>query len=134
MARAITSEGATGYYRLSPDGQQLAAAVGADYRTLVYPVTGGEPRPVPGLKVGEVPVAWSSDNRFLYCFRLGEIPVNVFRVEVASGRRAPWKQLLPPDPIGINLLTTIFLSSDGRSYVYSFNRKLDVVYLVEGLH
>jgi eukaryotic-like serine/threonine-protein kinase len=132
--RAITPEGATIYYRLSPDAGQLAVAMGAEYKTLIYPVAGGEPRSVVGLEPHEVPVAWSSDNRFLYCYRLGDVPVNVFRVEVASGRRTPWKQLVPPDPVGITFLGSIYVSSDGKSYVYSFNRKLDVLYVVEGLH
>jgi len=134
QTRAITPEGASNYYRLSPNGEQLAVAMGAEYRTLVYPVNGGEPRPVPGLQASEVPVAWTPDNRFLYCYRLGETPANVFQVEVASGRRSPWKKLVPPDPVGITFLGSMFISSDGKSYVYSINRKLDVLYLVEGLH
>jgi len=107
---AITPEGASNYYRLSPNGEQLAVAMGAEYRTSVYPVNGGKPRPVPGLQAGEVPVAWSPDNRFLYCYRLGETPANVFQVEVASGRRSPWKKLAPSDPVGITFLGSMFIS------------------------
>ncbi|MGC1450258.1 MAG: protein kinase [Candidatus Sulfotelmatobacter sp.] len=132
--RAITPEGASSYFRLSPDGAQLAVAMGADYRTVVYPVSGGEPRPVVGLEPGEVPVAWSSDSRFLYCYRLGDLPVNIFRVELANGGRTPWKQLEPTDPIGITFVGNILVSSDMKSYVYTVQRRLDVLYLVEGLH
>jgi len=131
--RAVTPEGATSYYRLSPDGTQLAMAMGADLRTVVYPVTGGEPKPVPGLQPEEVPVAWSQDDHFLYCYRLGEVPADVVRVEIATGARTVWKKLMPPNPVGITFVTSIFMSSDLKSYVYSIDRRLDVLYLVDGL-
>src|SRR5262249_46857856 len=82
----VTPEGASLYMRPSHDGSLLAVAMGAEYKTIVYPVTGGEPRPVSGLASGDVPVAWSDDNRFLYCAHLGAPPVNIFRVELATGR------------------------------------------------
>jgi eukaryotic-like serine/threonine-protein kinase len=132
--RAITPEGASFYYQLSPDGAQLAMAMGADYRTVVYPVSGGEPHPVVGLKPGDLPVTWSEDSRFLYCYRLGDVPVNLFRVELATGGRTPWKQLVPPDPIGITFVGGIYVSADWKNYVYSVQRRRDVLYLVEGLH
>jgi dipeptidyl aminopeptidase/acylaminoacyl peptidase len=132
--RAITPEGVSTYYRLSPDGTQLAVATGADYRTVVYPVAGGDPRPVPGLEPGEIPIAWSPDNRSLYCYRLGNVPADLFRVETANGHRSPWKSLVPRDPVGITFVSSIVMSSDLKSYVYSVNRRLDVLYLVEGLH
>lgn len=131
--RAITPEGASSYYRLSPDGTQLAMAMGAEYRTIIYPVNGDQPKPVPGLEPGDVPVAWSPDSRFLYCYRLGDVPADVFRVEIATGARNPWKKLMPPKPIGITFVTSIFMSADLKSYVYSIDRRLDVLYLVDGL-
>ena len=131
--RAVTPEGASFYNPLSPDGTQVAVAMGADYRTVIYPVGGGVPRPVAELKPGEVPVAWSPDGRFLYCYHLGDVPADVFRVEISNGNRTPWKRLAPPDPVGISSLGTLYLSSDGKSYVYTFQRRLDVLYLVEGL-
>jgi len=102
----MTPEGASSYARLSPDGSLIAVAMGADYRTVVYPVVvcpvnGGEGRPVCGLEPGDIPVVWSNDNHSLYCYHLGGSPVDIFRVELASGRRTPWRQLVPPDPIGI---------------------------------
>jgi hypothetical protein len=41
---------------------------------------------------------------------------------------------VPPNPIGITFLGSIAISSDATSYVYSINRRLDDLYLVEGLH
>jgi eukaryotic-like serine/threonine-protein kinase len=132
--RAITPEGVTTYYGISPDGTQLAIATGADYRTVIYPVAGGDAQPVPGLEPGEIPVAWSPDGRSLYCYRLGTVPADVFRVETANGHRSPWKSLVPPNPVGITFVSSILISSDLKSYVYTVDRRLDDLYLVEGLH
>jgi len=130
--RAITPEG-TIMARVSPDGRQVAAAVGLNYKTLIFPVDEGGPRPVPGLAQGEVPIAWSQDGLYLYCYQIGDLPVNVFRVEIATGRRMPWRKLEPSDPVGISAMGNIFFSADANSYVYTFNRKLDVLYVVDGL-
>jgi hypothetical protein len=61
------------------------------------------------------------------------VPVEVFQVDVATGRRALWRRFTPPDPIGVTFLSNVYFSSDMKNYVYSINRRLDVLYLVEGL-
>ena len=132
-ARALTPEGASFYAKASPDGTQFAVAMGVDYKTLIFPVDGGDPHPVAGLAPGEVPISWSRDGRYLYCFQIADLPVTVFRVEIATGQRTLWKKLEPSDPVGISAMGNIFLSADAKSYVYTFNRKLDVLYVVEGL-
>ena len=131
--RAVTPEGASLSFSLSPDASKLAVAMGNDYRTFIYPIDSGDPRPVPGLEPGEVPVAWTPDSRFLYCIQLGDMRGQIFQVDVASGRRLPWKKLNPPDPVGLTFIGQMFISANGDSYVYSINRRLDVLYLVEGL-
>jgi hypothetical protein len=68
-----------------------------------------------------------------YCFQIADLPVTVFRVEIATGKRTLWKKLEPSDPVGISVMGNIFFSADAKSYVYTFNRKLDVLYVVEGL-
>jgi len=132
--RAITPDGARTWASLSPDGSRLAIPMGAAYQTLIFPIAGGEPQSIPGLEAGYLPITWSSDGQFLYCYRMGAVPANILRVEVATGRSTPWKQLMPPDPVGIVYLSDIHFSADMKSYVYGFQRKMDVLYLVEGLH
>jgi hypothetical protein len=109
--------------------------VGSEYRTNIFAASGGEGRPVKGLEAGEVPVGWSSDGKFLYCQKLGsEIPFGIVRIDLASGLRALWKQITPPDPVGITFIEPVFLSSDLKSYAYSVDRRLDVLYFVNELH
>jgi serine/threonine protein kinase/Tol biopolymer transport system component len=116
---------------ISPDGR-FFIGVEANQPTL-YPVDGGPPRLIPGLTPDDWPFHWSADARFLYVQRLGEIPAEVFRVDVASGRRAFWKALAPSDLAGVRAIFNIRMSLDGNSYVYTHTRQLHDLYLVEGL-
>ena len=134
QVRPVTPEGASLSHSLSPNATQLAVAMGNDYRTFIYPTERGDPRPVPGLEPGEVPIAWTPDSHFLYCIRLGDMRGQIFQVDVANGRRIPWKRLNPPDPVGLTFIGQMFVSANADSYVYSINRRLDVLYLIEGLH
>jgi hypothetical protein len=54
-------------------------------------------------------------------------------LEIATGKRRPWKELTPPDPAGVLAAGPILLSDDGQSYDYSYRRMIDDLYLMEGL-
>ncbi len=116
---------------LSPDGK-LVAAIGHDQRGYLYPVEGGEPRPIPGFAAADTPIIWSADGRSLYIYRYGEFPAQIYRLEMETGQKKLWKQLMPSDPAGVNIVIPI-LAPDGKSYVYSYRRILSDLYLVEGL-
>ena len=131
--RAITPEGTDALaFAISPDGQRVAG-VGPDQKGYLYPMTGSEPRPIPGLAAGEVPVVWGADERSLYIYRPAELPAKVYRLELDTGQRKFWRQLMPPDPAGVEYLGPILLTPDGKAYVYGYRRLLSDLYLVEGL-
>ena len=54
-------------------------------------------------------------------------------VDVATGRRTLWKEIRPPDPSGVEQVGPIVIAPDGASYVYSYRRALDELYLATGL-
>jgi Tol biopolymer transport system component len=131
--RAITPEGVNAYaFPLSPDGQ-LVAAVGADQKGYLYPTGGGQPRPISGLQTGEEPIEWTTDGHSLYIDRPGELPAKVYRLDLATGQRTLWKQLMPTDPAGVERIGPIRITPDGKAYVYGYLRTLADLYLVEGL-
>ncbi len=131
--RALTPEG----YRLigrtiSPDGKRVAV-IGPDRKRYLYPLEGGEPAPVPGLDAEETPAGWSGDGRFLYVFRRRDVPVRVFRLDVATGKKELWKELAPADGAGIVDVAPVIPTPDGQAYVYGYSRTLSDLYVVEGL-
>ncbi len=132
---AITTEGVVSLRDqrpLSPD-DKLAAAIGPDQRGYLYPIAGGEPRPIPGFTAADAPIAWSADGRKLYMFRYGEFPARVYLLDVENNQKKLVKQLMPKDPVGVNIIFPILVTPDGKSYVYGYRRILSDLYLVEGL-
>jgi len=131
--RPITPEGVNAYaFPLSPDGQ-LVAAVGPDQKGHLYPVTGGQAQTIPGFNPGEEPIEWTPDGHSLYIDRPGDLPAKVYRLDLATGQRTLWKQLMPSDPAGVERIGPIRVTPDGKAYVYGYLRTLADLYLVEGL-
>ena len=132
--KPVSPEGVSIYNwkAISPDGRR-AVAMAADGTLALYPLDGGEPHPLPGASLGDVPIRWSADGRSIYVVRNPSMPARVELLDVATGGRRPWLELTPPDPAGILQIGPIHLSADGRSYVYSDRRQLDDLLVMEGL-
>jgi serine/threonine protein kinase/Tol biopolymer transport system component len=131
--KAISPEGVDAVsFAISPDGQ-MVAGVGPDQRGYFYPAVGGDPRIINGMEPGDVPISWNQDGRSLYLFRSGEVPAKVYLMELATGKKTLWKQIIPLDPTGVSTIGPILVTPDGKTYVYGFHRTLGDLYLVEGL-
>ena len=132
-SQPITQEGVNGTaFVISPDSEWIAG-IGPDQKGYLYPVTGGEPRPIPGLNPGEQPITFSSDSRSLYVYQPGELPASVTRLDLQSGKRTLWKQLMPSDPAGVETIGPILMTPDTKTCVFGYHRMLADLYLVEGL-
>jgi serine/threonine protein kinase len=131
--RAISPEGYRSFNRtVSPDGKFVAAR-GPDQRLYLYPIAGGEPTAISGLTAEDTPTAWSADGRFLYVYRRRELPAKVYRLDVATGKKELWKELMPADAAGILNISPPMVTLDGKSYAYAYIRTLSDLYLVDGL-
>jgi eukaryotic-like serine/threonine-protein kinase len=96
-------------------------------------VNGGEPRAIAGIAEGEMPIQWSPDGQWLYVRRLDDLPARVFRLNLTSGRRELWKQIMPADRTGVVQIRGILPTPDGRAYAFSYLRVLSILYAVQGL-
>jgi Tol biopolymer transport system component len=133
--RPIGPEGVTAAlpgFAISPDGKTVAA-VGHDHKGILVPVDGGAVQPLPGLAEGEFPLRFSPDGRSVYVWKRGDMPARVTRVEVESGRRELWKDLLPADPAGVERISNVLVTPDGKGYAYCYARLLSDLFVVEGL-
>jgi hypothetical protein len=133
--RPITPEGAHMPEKAAtPDGTSVLVLL--EDKWFLYSIDGGQPRPIPVLGISDNPLQWSADGRFLYVARRrgGFVPpVAIERLDVTTGRREPWKTLVPSDPVGVELLDPPVISPDGRGYCYSYARRHQELYVVEGL-
>ena len=131
--RPISPEGYRMYGRsVSPDGKVIVS-LGPDRRFYLYPVAGGEPTPVPGLVPGDVPSGWTLDGRSVFVRVRGEVPQRLRKLDLQSGRKELWKELMPPDPAGIWLISPVWVTPDEKFYAYSYARSLADLYVVDGL-
>jgi Tol biopolymer transport system component len=136
--RPVTPSGVTpplvvsATHTVSPDGRWIAALDPAGAISL-YPVAGGGPRPVPGAGANDVPVAWAASGRELLVRRQGELPARVYRLDLGTGRRALWKELVPADPSGVVQIMGVVATPDLRHFAYTYLRLLTELYVVDGL-
>ena len=131
--RAITPEGVHFIFdAASPDGKS-AVAIGPDRRVAIYPTEPGEPRPVPGLEADDVPLRWTADGSSIFVYKPSALPLRVETVDVTTGGRTLWKEIRPPDPSGVEQVGPIAIAPDGASYVYSYRRALDELFLATGM-
>jgi eukaryotic-like serine/threonine-protein kinase len=137
LPRAITPSGVVLADRAAaPDENAVLGRAGATWA--LFPIQGGDDRPVPALTPGDLPLQWSHGGRYLYTVASVEgarqSAIGVSRVEVASGSRTVWKTLRPSDPVGVeDMRETLVITPDAQSYCYSYMRRLGDLFVVGGL-
>ncbi|HTS46569.1 MAG TPA: hypothetical protein VMH05_01420, partial [Bryobacteraceae bacterium] len=126
----ITPEG-TIARAVSPD--QKYATVAAQGKLSLVPLAGGEPKVIGNIDPDESVIRWSGDGRYLYLRQLDKpYAMKISRMDVSTGRQEPWKELQPPDPVGVRMID-VALTPDGSSYAYSFQRDIVTLFLVGNL-
>ena len=128
--RPISPEGFGGWH-VSPDGR-FFIALEDDRNVFLFPVDGGEPRPLRGIASREMVVGFDAAGTGLFVASR-DLPLKIVRYDIASGRREPWMDIHVSDPAGIVQLNTVVLTPDGKSYAYTFFRMLSRLYVVRGL-
>ncbi|MEJ2368785.1 MAG: hypothetical protein P8Z49_10675, partial [Acidobacteriota bacterium] len=139
LPRPITPEGYSSWYGpVSPDEKYFAAfpwdIVDAKKIYSQFPIDGGEPVPIPGIKEGEHPVQYSAGGRYLYVLERSEAPAApVCKLDLKTGRRERWRVLCPPDLAGVVAIVRISISYNGRYYAYCYERVHSKLLIVNGL-
>jgi hypothetical protein len=122
---------------ISPDGRSFLGfrAGQGRQRFRLHPVGGGEDVEVPGVEPGDVPVDWADDGRSLFVASGGGggPSLKVVRLDTRTGARTPWREIRPPDPVGVAGLEGLRVALDGRSYVYNIRRVVSTLFVVDGL-
>src|SRR5262249_34833554 len=120
----ITPEGiGLGSFPVSPDSKFVLVQT-AEQEFFRFPLDGGEPEPVLGLAPEDRPIRFGFDARFLYGFRRGEVPAQVFRFDLTSGQKDVIRELMPPDPAGVVEIVSVVITPDASCYAYSYHRVL----------
>jgi serine/threonine protein kinase len=135
--RPVTPEGfwTPGMTRaVSPDGKSVLAVAQADGATWILPIEGGQPRRIDAIDPArERPIRWTEDGLAVYAREWNVLPYQIIRVELATGKREPWKRITSSDPAGAEASPPLRLSANGKVCLYSVYRKLSTLYVIEGL-
>ena len=129
--RVLTPEGVTGTV-VTADSKYLLTIDGQRRRSL-YPLEGGEAKPfLTKLEDNDAILRFEQDGKSMLVIQRG-VPAKVFRVFLDTGRREGIRQITPPDPAGVQTVSGIRFSADGKSYAYSYFRILSDLWVVDGL-
>ncbi len=118
---------------ISADGSLIVrpcGALGSCVTSLEDPAA--KPTPVPGLGTAHV-VFWGGTGSEVYVRSAGDVPARVQRLDLRTGALTPWRDLQPPDPVGLERVSRIVATPDGKAYAYSYVRRLSELFVVEGL-
>ena len=124
--------GLSGSFTLSHDGKTLAA--GVDLKVVLFSVDGtGDDRPMPGGRVGDIPIEWTEDNSALFVLERTHSAVGIVRVDVTTGERREWAIIRPGDPAGILDVMPVHITPDGQTYAYGYRRFLSDLFIAANL-
>jgi hypothetical protein len=134
--RPLSPEGSEGG-PVSPDGRWVAGH-DASGGLVLYAVDGAPARRLGGGAASDMLMRWSGDGRWIYVrtghrWHHSEAQASIERIEVATGKREPWKVLMPPDPAGVHSIGSVQVTPDGKGYAYSVRASIGSLYLAEGL-
>ena len=126
---AITGEGTTAAH-VSPDGKYVTSVV--KDKLSVLPIAGIATQAI-NVQPGDSVIRWSADGRSLFLRQSeGLTAMKINRLDLASRREEPWKELKPADPVGVQI-GQVVMTPDGNAYAYSFQRDICTLYLAQGL-
>jgi Tol biopolymer transport system component len=129
--RPVTPEGVEARHPwIAPDGRAVVGLSGGEFR--LYPINGGDPVPLEGLRDGEVLAGWSDDGRSVFAYDPQQLPPALVRVDGTTGARTEMGRIGPPDLAGV-LSVFVLVTPDGRQAAYMASEDLRVLYVVEGL-
>jgi eukaryotic-like serine/threonine-protein kinase len=134
-AEAVTPEGLdypTTEHIVSPDGISILV-LDKERKLALYSLQSHTSRPLAGAQPDEDVVNWTPDGRAIYLYHRNEIPIRIYRLDLATGKREIFRDLPTPDLAGIELDGQVALTSDGRSWALSYGRTLSELYVADGL-
>ncbi|HEX5215994.1 MAG TPA: protein kinase [Vicinamibacterales bacterium] len=115
---------------ISPDGR-LVLAQDKTGAWQWYPIDGGSPVPIAGLSGSSVRVVgWAPDGRSPYVQTSNDVPVVIEIVDFATGRKTPFKTIIPADATGFLSLGLSTMSPDGRQYAFGFSKRISALFVV----
>jgi len=76
---------------------------------------------------------WSQEGDSIFLSNTSALPSRIFRLDLATGRQSPWRELSPSALRGLHGISRVTVTPDGGAYAYSYRQILTSdLYLLEG--
>jgi len=80
-----------------------------------------------------VTAGWAADGQTIYAYTRDSKVFDVSRVDVATGKRAQFRKIIPTDPTGMIGVGALNISADGSAFAYTVSRTVSQLYVLQGL-
>ena len=117
---------------VSPDGNYVLGR--KDGGPWMVPFVGNQtPQPLSFVRAGEAVAGWTADSKSIYIGDVSSTPVKVYVADLKTGQRRLHHQHAPGDLAGVAGVGSGHITPDGNFYLYTVDRTLSFLYVVEGL-
>lgn len=114
----------------TPDGKFAAIYTKTGFE--LQPLPEGPAHPIAGVAPTEELIRFTADGRFLIVREPRQQPARVFKVDLNTGQRQPFKEIGPSEAMTGNVFN-VDITDDGSAYVYTQLDPLDTLYVVTGV-
>ena len=132
--RSLEEEGMRGVL-VSPNGQEIAGST-LEGMQLIFRADGtGRPGTIAGAQPSDQLIQWSGDGKSIIVRGAEEMPLTLYRIDLATGNRERWKELAPQDLTGFVEFGSgpsgVRVTPDGRFYAYTFYSDLETLLQID---
>jgi serine/threonine protein kinase/Tol biopolymer transport system component len=117
---------------VSPDGKYVFAR-NLNGKGAVFPLSGGDPREIPGWLTEDIWIRWSKDGREAYVYHDEKTSATIYRLDMNSGKRQQMATLTPLDVAGVTSISNLEYTPDGKAYAFSDTQELSDLFVVQGV-
>jgi dipeptidyl aminopeptidase/acylaminoacyl peptidase len=121
-------------HAVTTDGKNLIVSNLDSTQFQLFPVDGGQPRPLSQLQKGDTPQDFTADDKAILLRRSGkDAAIEIWRLELATGKRTLLHSLSAPGARAVTRGLNVVSSRDEKSYAYTYHPALSTEYLVQGI-
>jgi dipeptidyl aminopeptidase/acylaminoacyl peptidase len=132
--RPFEEEGLRGWL-VSPDGQEVAGTTLEGLQLICRVDGAGRAKTIAGAQPTDQLVQWCADGKSIIVRGAEQMPLTLYKIDLATGKRERWKQLTPAAMTGFlefgSGQTGVRVTPDERYYTYTYYTDLETLTQVD---
>jgi Tol biopolymer transport system component len=125
----LISPGDAPWGAVAPDGKSFVQGQHKGGTVVIHSLSDDSSRPLPGVQPGEGTIGWSADSKNVFVQVTTATGINIYKVDVTSGRRELWQTITPKNAVGLRpMVIPSSITPDGRWMAYAYRTQLGQLY------